>query len=166
LAAGSCVEVEQGEVEFLSIEGFRICEPTAEDFRERIDWIFPPVFGCARFATIHDTAEAAYSAYLLGNDRRSPRRHWRQAVEVTVAFDGLELSDEIEAARADQILQSLEDQEASLRAKLRRVERKGGQGVVLQASCGGTAVVLLDDHFWECVEFGDVVEFDPDSLVP
>jgi hypothetical protein len=165
LPAGSCVEVEQGENELLTIEAFCCCGGMVEDFwGVGRDWVFPPVLGCARLATLHDTADAAFRAYRLGHPDR-PQNPWRQTAEVKASFYGLDLR-EIEIARADQILENLEDGRESLGRELRRIERKGGQGALLSSSCGGIAVLILDKHFDECVEFGQVVEFEPDRLVP
>ena len=165
LAAGGCVEVERGDTELLTIEAFCTCGGMVEDFWDTgRDWVFPLVLGCARLVTLHETADGAFRAYRLGHPDR-PRNPWRQAVEVRISFCGLDLSD-IEVARADQILENLEEGRQSLGDELKRIEDKGGQGALLSSSCGGIAAVILDKHFDASVEFGRVVEFEPDRLVP
>jgi hypothetical protein len=165
LATAGCVEVERGETELLSIDAFCGCGGLVEDFQGwGRDWVFPRVLGRARLATVHATADAALRAYRLGHPDRPPNP-WRRAIEVRASFYGLDLSD-IEVARADQILESLENDWEGLSRELGRIERKGGQGALLQSSGGGVAVVILDKHFDECIEFGRVIEFEPGKLVP
>lgn len=165
MATSGCVEVEQGKVEILLVEAFRDCAPMLQDpWGSGRDWIFPRVLGRARLATLHETADAAFRGYQMGHPNR-PSNPWRKVIEVRVLFHGLDLCD-IDIARADQILQDLEAGLTSLDSELRRVEQKGGQGVLLRSSCGGIAIVLLEKAFESCVEFGRIVEFDPDQLVP
>lgn len=165
MAAGGCVEVEQGEAEHLSIEAFRDYAPMIEDpWGPRLDWIFPLVLGRARLGTIYDRPNDACRAYRMGHPER-PRKTWRKAIEVKAAFCGLDLRS-LDIARADQILEKLEDGANGLEGELKRIEVKGGQGALLPSSSGGTAILILERCFEDCVEFGQVVEFDPDSLVP
>jgi hypothetical protein len=171
LAAGGCVEVELGEPELLVVEGFRDYAPMIEDpWGPRLDWIFPPALGRARLGTVHLKAEDACRAYLMGHPGR-PRKTWRKAIEVRISFYGLDLLN-LDIARADQILRDLEDGEMKLEAEqrlegeLKRIEAKGGQGALLPSSSGGTAIVILERHFEDCVEFGQVVEFESGSVVP
>jgi hypothetical protein len=165
LAAGGCVEVERGETELLLIEAFRDCAPMFEDpWGPGLDWIFPPVLGRARLGTVHETADDAFRAYRLAHPQR-PRRTWRKAIEVKAAFYGLDLL-KLNLARADQILGDIEAGAMRLEGDLKRVEAMGGQGALIPSSCGGTAVLILERYFEDCVEFGQIVEFDPDSLVP
>lgn len=164
MAAGGCVEVTQGETELLVIEGSVDFSPTIEDpWGPRLDWIFPPVLGRARLGTVHDRADDACRVYRMGHPDR-PKRTWRKAIEVKASFSGLDLLD-LDIARADQILENLEDGAMELESELKRIERMGGVGALLPCSSGGTAMIILERHFEHCVEFGQVVEFEPDSLV-
>jgi hypothetical protein len=165
LPVGGCVEVEHGETELLLIEAFRDCAPMTEDPWDRLDLIFPCVLDRARLGTIYETAAAAFRAYRMGHPQR-PAKTWRKAVEVKAAFYGLDLRRDFPIPKADQILEKLEGGEMGLQGELKRIESKGAQGALLPSSSGGTAIVLLERYFEECVEFGRVVEFDPDSLVP
>jgi hypothetical protein len=165
LAVSGCVEVERGETELLSIEAFGCVGGCVEDFwGAGRNWLFPPVLGCARLAIVHETAEEAFDAYRLAHPDLA-WDPWRQAVEIRASFCGLDLSD-IEVERADRIVEDLEGGWPNLDEELKRIERKGGQGALLQSSSGGTTVVILEKYFSDCVEFGRVVEFEPDRLVP
>lgn len=165
MEARGCAEVEQGEAQLLVVEAFRDHAPMIEDpWGPGLDWLFPLVLGRARLATVYDEADEAFHAYRMGHPGRPPKI-WRKATEVKASFYGLDLLD-LPVAHADQILKDLANGMMDLENELKQVEAKGGQGALLPSSCGGTAVLILERYFEDCVEFGQVIELDPDSLVP